>query len=133
MNVKQMRSPPMGWKGKNTGLVVASYAAPSFLEAAGGSHLFELIRFGAEGLISGVVLDVVNEGAVAGIASEVPLCAVDEYNHNNNTTLTVMFEPDGGRFQMEEYKDKALGPVMLLSRDASIGGGTRGSSVILCA
>ena len=59
LNVKQMRSPPHGRNSANTGLVVASYAAPSILEATGGNHLFELIRFGAEGLISGVVLDVV--------------------------------------------------------------------------
>ena len=44
MNVKQMRSPPMGWKGKGAGLVVASYEAPNFLDATGGNRVFELIR-----------------------------------------------------------------------------------------
>ena len=78
-NVKELRSPPLGWKGRGTGLVVASFEAPCVLDATGGKHAFELIQFGAEGLVSGVVLDVVNEGSIAGIASEV-LCAVVEYN-----------------------------------------------------
>ena len=107
VNVKQLRSPPNGRNSSNTGLVVVSYAAKSILEATGGDYEFDVIRYGAEGMISGVTLDVVNEGAVGGIAAEV-LCAVDEYNNNHETTFSVMFEPDGGRFQTEEFKGKAL-------------------------